>query len=120
MDVTECTSLEMRISVYIYIFFISQGELADMTSLGIWDPFRVKVQTIKTAVEVGWMDLLFCLCDLVSSKSIYPSDLIFFLALMYLQTAVMLLRIDAIVSGIKKNKGGEGGATEAVPPEEKE
>lgn len=63
------------------------GELADMTTLGIWDPYRVKVQTIKTAVE----------------------------------TAVMLLRIDAIVSGIKKNKGGDaGGAGEAAAPEEKD
>lgn len=38
-----------------------------------------------------------------------------------LQTAVMLLRIDAIVSGIKKGKKeGGGGGEEAVPPEEKE
>lgn len=45
-----------------------QGTLADMTELAIWEPFEVKVQTIKTSIEA----------------------------------ACMLLRIDAIVSGMKK------------------
>jgi T-complex protein 1 subunit gamma len=27
------------------------GEVADMTELGVWDPFAVRTQTIKTAVE---------------------------------------------------------------------
>uniref|UniRef100_A0A8C7S681 T-complex protein 1 subunit gamma n=1 Tax=Oncorhynchus mykiss TaxID=8022 RepID=A0A8C7S681_ONCMY len=48
------------------------GTLADMTSLGIWEPLAVKAQTYKTAVE----------------------------------TAILLLRIDDIVSGHKK-KGDE-------------
>ncbi|EGD75382.1 chaperonin containing TCP1 [Salpingoeca rosetta] len=44
------------------------GEIADMKEVGVWEPIRVKSQTIKTAVE----------------------------------TAIMLLRIDKIVSGIKR------------------
>eukprot|EP00042_Codosiga_hollandica_P029776 m.167387 g.167387 ORF g.167387 m.167387 type:complete len:573 (+) comp53168_c0_seq1:407-2125(+) len=46
------------------------GELADMTTLGVWEPFSVKAQVLKTATE----------------------------------TAMLLMRIDAIVSGMKKNK----------------
>jgi len=30
------------------------GELVDMEELGIWEPFSVKVQTIKTAIESAW------------------------------------------------------------------
>ncbi|CAF0722067.1 unnamed protein product [Didymodactylos carnosus] len=44
------------------------GQLADMKTLGIWEPIAVKMQTIKTAIE----------------------------------TAILLLRIDDIVSGTKK------------------
>ncbi|XP_021362656.1 T-complex protein 1 subunit gamma-like [Mizuhopecten yessoensis] len=44
------------------------GKIVDMKDYGIWEPFAVKVQTIKTALE----------------------------------TAVLLLRIDDIVSGTKK------------------
>ncbi len=29
-----------------------KGVLADMTTLGVWDTFAVKVQTLKTAIEV--------------------------------------------------------------------
>jgi len=52
------------------------GELADMSSLQIWEPLVVKQQVYKTAVE----------------------------------TAVMLLRIDDIVSGSKKMKEEGAGA----------
>jgi len=48
-----------------------KGTLADMKDLGIWDPFSVKVQTIKTSIEA----------------------------------ACMLLRIDDIVSGLRKAQG---------------
>eukprot|EP01024_Parvocaulis_polyphysoides_P025828 TRINITY_DN2348_c0_g1_i4.p1 TRINITY_DN2348_c0_g1~~TRINITY_DN2348_c0_g1_i4.p1 ORF type:complete len:475 (+),score=95.38 TRINITY_DN2348_c0_g1_i4:92-1426(+) len=51
-----------------------KGEIADMRELGIWDPYAVKAQTIKTAVEA----------------------------------AVLLLRIDDILSGISKRGGGTG------------
>jgi T-complex protein 1 subunit gamma len=44
------------------------GELANMTELGIWEPYNVKVQTFKTSMEA----------------------------------ACMILRIDDIVSGMKK------------------
>eukprot|EP00697_Spironema_sp_BW2_P014881 gnl/Spiro4/5520_TR2799_c0_g1_i1.p1 gnl/Spiro4/5520_TR2799_c0_g1~~gnl/Spiro4/5520_TR2799_c0_g1_i1.p1 ORF type:complete len:554 (-),score=162.18 gnl/Spiro4/5520_TR2799_c0_g1_i1:137-1798(-) len=62
------------------------GELADMNTLGIWDPYAVKVQTIRTAVEA----------------------------------ACLLLRIDGIVSGVKKHKQGGGGAPQASPEEQDE
>lgn len=45
-----------------------KGEIADMTTLGIWEPIKVKLQTLKTAIE----------------------------------TAVLLIRVDAIVSSSKK------------------
>ena len=32
-----------------------KGTLADMNDLGVWDPYSVKVQTIKTAVEASCM-----------------------------------------------------------------
>merc|ERR1711998_199857 len=32
-----------------------KGELADMTTLGVWEPLSVKLQTIKTAVESASM-----------------------------------------------------------------
>jgi T-complex protein 1 subunit gamma len=51
------------------------GAITDMKQLGVWEPYAVKVQTIKTAVE----------------------------------SAALLLRIDDIVSGLSKNKGGGGG-----------
>eukprot|EP00051_Salpingoeca_urceolata_P005439 m.73278 g.73278 ORF g.73278 m.73278 type:complete len:538 (-) comp14334_c0_seq1:65-1678(-) len=45
-----------------------KGEIVDMETLGIWEPAKVKIQVIKTAME----------------------------------TAMLLLRIDDIVSGVKK------------------
>jgi T-complex protein 1 subunit gamma len=33
------------------------GELVDMNELGIWEPYAVKVQTIKTAIENACMIL---------------------------------------------------------------
>lgn len=51
------------------------GALTDMKELGVWEPYAVKVQTIKTAIEA----------------------------------ACMLLRIDDIVSGIKKKQAPSGG-----------
>ncbi|DBB13065.1 hypothetical protein WJX82_005547 [Trebouxia sp. C0006] len=53
------------------------GEIVDMKELGVWEPYAVKVQTIKTSVE----------------------------------SAIMLLRIDDIVSGISKKKGAPSGPT---------
>ena len=40
------------------------GEIADMKELGIWEPYLVKVQTMKTAVETSCM--LFRIDDIVS------------------------------------------------------
>ena len=39
-----------------------QGEIADMDTLGIWEPYRVKIQTVKTAIEVcNAMTVVICL-----------------------------------------------------------
>lgn len=58
----------------------NKGEIANMTELGIWEPYLVKVQTIKTAIE----------------------------------TAAMLLRIDKVVSGVKRPKGAQ---QQQAPPQ---
>jgi T-complex protein 1 subunit gamma len=59
------------------------GELANMSSLGIWEPLSVKLQIYKTAIE----------------------------------TAILLLRIDGIVSGSKK-KDEERETRTSQPTEE--
>lgn len=46
----------------------NKGEIADMKALGIWEPYEVKAQTLKTSIE----------------------------------SAILLLRIDDIVSGLKE------------------
>ncbi|XP_022105850.1 T-complex protein 1 subunit gamma-like [Acanthaster planci] len=51
-----------------------KGTIVNMEEKGVWDPYAVKAQTYKTAIE----------------------------------TAMLLLRIDDIVSGTKKASGGEG------------
>lgn len=43
------------------------GELADMKDLGIWDPLAVKLQVLKTAVEVNlspWLIIMLLLTNL--------------------------------------------------------
>ena len=65
-----------------------KGKLADMT--GVWDPYAVKTQTIKTAVEVSQR------CG-VESKSITS-------VILWPQASCMLLRIDEIVSGLSHQK----------------
>eukprot|EP00899_Mesostigma_viride_P020516 jgi/Mesvir1/28466/Mv15887-RA.1 len=61
------------------------GQITDMKELGVWEPYAVKVQSIKTAVE----------------------------------SACMLLRIDDVVSGIKKKDrpSGPTGVQKAEDPE---
>jgi len=63
-----------------------KGNVADAKTLGIWEPYKVKAQTIKTAVE--------CTC--------------------------MLLRIDDIVSGMKKANNGTYGQGAGAAPEHAE
>ncbi|KAL5005342.1 hypothetical protein ScPMuIL_018798 [Solemya velum] len=58
------------------------GKIVDMKDYGVWEPFAVKVQTYKTAIE----------------------------------TAILLLRIDDIVSGVKKQ--GDTTSPAAKAPEE--
>jgi len=50
----------------------NKGVIADMHDVGIWEPYAVKAQTIKTSIEA----------------------------------ACILLRVDDVVSGISKKKGG--------------
>jgi T-complex protein 1 subunit gamma len=57
------------------------GKIVDMTEFGIWEPYSVKAQTYKTAIE----------------------------------TAILLLRIDDIVSGVKKQ--AELNAPGSAPPQ---
>lgn len=45
----------------------TNGELVDMNQLGVWEPYLVKVQTIKTAVEAACM--LLRIDDIVSGTS---------------------------------------------------
>ncbi|XP_033115347.1 T-complex protein 1 subunit gamma-like [Anneissia japonica] len=56
-----------------------KGTIVDMNEYGVWDPYAVKAQTFKTAIE----------------------------------TAMLLLRIDDIVSGTKKAGDREGAGTVA-------
>ena len=46
------------------------GKLADMQELGLWEPFVVKVQTLKTAMEAACMILR--IDDIVSGMSQGP------------------------------------------------
>jgi chaperonin GroEL (HSP60 family) len=43
------------------------GELVDMKEYGVWEPFSVKVQTVKTAIESACMILR--IDDIVSGWS---------------------------------------------------
>jgi len=61
-----------------------KGTTADMRELGIWEPYAVKVQTIKTSIEA----------------------------------TCMLIRIDDIVSGLKKTGGKKQQQQAAPEPEE--
>ena len=62
-----------------------KGTIVDMKALGVWEPYEVKAQSLKTAVE----------------------------------SACMLLRIDDVVSGLrKKNRDGNPGEVENMSPEE--
>jgi len=47
-----------------------KGTLVDMAELGVWDPYEVKVQTIKTAIESAAM--LLRIDDIVSGVSSAP------------------------------------------------
>ena len=60
-----------------------------MKQLGVWDPLAVKLQVYKTAIEVRkWIQAFLFNCSCA-------------------QTAVLLLRIDDILSGTKKSDGSD-------------
>jgi T-complex protein 1 subunit gamma len=66
------------------------GEPVDMRTLGVWEPYSVKVQTIKTAIEVRPPLLRAGRSDAA-------------------QASCMLLRIDEIVSGLKRKQERSSG-----------
>lgn len=81
------------------------GELADMNDLDIWDPLAVKLQVLKTAVEViNQRSFLLPLPMLMNRNS--P------------QTAILLLRIDDIVSGSKKKSADGSAPGPSMPSDE--
>lgn len=71
------------------------GDLVSMEELGIWEPFSVKVQTIKTSIESACMILYV----LFLHQSVMLQILNFNLSNMFLSHRS---RIDDIVSGSKK------------------
>jgi T-complex protein 1 subunit gamma len=90
------------------------GDIVDMHAYGIWEPFSVKAQTLKTSIEVPHP------CFLIDSS---PAVFLFLSANPPLlsQTATLLLRIDAIVSGMKKPSAeGSNSAPAAAPAEGEE
>ncbi len=75
-----------------------KGTLVDMKELGVWDPLAVKLQSIKTAIEVGAV-----LFQIQSTLEI--------LLTLALQSACLLLRVDDICSA--KSAKQAGGASMA-------
>ena len=68
------------------------GKVVDMRSYGVWEPEAVKVQSVKTAVEVSIIPVRYGFCDM--------------LWLMGLQSACLLLRVDDICSAKSAKQGG--------------
>jgi T-complex protein 1 subunit gamma len=66
------------------------GELVDMKEYGVWEPEAVKLQSIKTAVEVRFCFVLFDL--LVADRNV--------------QAACLLLRVDDICSAKSRQQDG--------------
>ncbi|CAI5526330.1 unnamed protein product, partial [Closterium sp. Naga37s-1] len=96
------------------------GALTDMKELGVWELYAVKVQTVKTAIEAACM--LHTLACLSLIPSLHPCLLWpcqvwepYAVKVQTVKTAIeaacMLLRIDDIVSGLKKKQasGAPGG-----------
>jgi T-complex protein 1 subunit gamma len=81
-----------------------RGVLADMAALQIWDTFSVKVQTIKTAIEV-WFLFVF-----LGGSLPCCSDCVYMCGS---QSATLLLRIDDVLSGVSKKKKGDSAAPAA-------
>lgn len=95
------------------------GKLADMNDYGVWEPYSVKAQTIKTAIEVSGPISQASLV-LVCPDSCVLARVVFVVAFAdlgrSLQTAILLLRIDDIVSGTKRAQ--DTGAPAAAPAQE--
>lgn len=90
-----------------------------MKQLGIWDPSAVKVQSYKTAIEVNDDDQEELISNIIISFYIMRCFSFLIEAIFTFQSAVMLLRIDDIVSGLKKPKD-EKKQPEAKPDEVEE
>jgi T-complex protein 1 subunit gamma len=69
------------------------GGLVDMKEYGVWEPEAIKVQSMKTAIEVCF--------ELLQSPTMHAD---------YRQAACLLLRVDDICIAIKAQPGvGTGG-----------
>lgn len=84
------------------------GALADMKEYGVWEPQAIKLQSLKTAIEVciAWRpekSYLLCLPPTLP-KTLGQADML------YPQAACLLLRVDDICSAKKAPQGvGTGG-----------
>jgi chaperonin GroEL (HSP60 family) len=78
-----------------------------MKEYGIWEPFAVKIQTIKTAIEVrrpGHTRASYRPSrDTASAYSCGSTDVRAYCDC-WMQAACLILRIDDIVSGMKRTK----------------
>ncbi len=72
-----------------------KGTIVDMNVYGVWEPEAVKLQSIKTAVEVSTSEDLW---------EMIPS-----LMFSFSQSACLLLRVDDICSAKSAKQGGGGG-----------
>jgi hypothetical protein len=81
-----------------------------MAQIGIWEPLAVKIQTIKSALEVCVsvcarvyvsVRVMVCLCR---CRCVHVCATDTACAHSLLKTSVLLLRIDDILSGLKKEK----------------
>lgn len=84
------------------------GALADMKEYGVWEPQAIKLQSLKTAIEVciAWRPKKSYLLSLPPTLTKIPGQADMF----YLQAACLLLRVDDICSAKKAPQGvGTGG-----------
>jgi T-complex protein 1 subunit gamma len=85
------------------------GKMTDMKEYGLLESASVKIQTLKTAIEVSTLHYyLLHRSPLISTLSIHPSQDLFKNAADP-QSATLLLRVDDIVSARRPEEGGSTG-----------
>ena len=78
------------------------GKIVDMKEYGLYESASVKIQILKTAIEVR-----------ASSLNVLLNEFILFS-----QAARMLLRVDDVVQAMRKDQERGGGAPQGPGPEE--